>query len=82
MITPKADLEGFGDAIAQLCGWPEDNTDLEFSEIFDTMKQYNLVREIPGGFNPEIHECPYGCSEEGDPWYEWNYVLRREPAQD
>lgn len=40
--------------------------------MFDWAVKFRIFREIPGGFNPEIHSDDYSCSERGDPLYEIN----------
>lgn len=72
MSKPQPDWEAFGKRVFALIEWPEYFYDIEGPEVFELAKEHNLVREIPGGFNPEIHDCPYG-SEPGDPWYTTNF---------
>ena len=68
-MTDQPDWEGFG---RELCrDWP--TGDVDGAELFDLSKKYRLIKEIPGGFDPDQHDddC-WGC-EKGDPWYEWNF---------
>ena len=66
---PAPDWEGFGRAIMEEWG---SHTDLEASDRFELALKFNILREVPGGFNPEIHVDSYYDAEPGDPWYEVN----------
>ena len=72
--TPEtmADFEGFARDVME--GW-EAHCDLEASEKFELAQKHNLLRAIPGGFDPEAHCDEYGNSEPGDDWFELNYPL-------
>lgn len=67
----KPDWEGFGrDMVDE---WP--TGDIEGAYLFDAALRYGLIREIPGGYNPDEHIDAEGiCPETGDPWYEYNFV--------
>ena len=44
-------------------------------ELFDTALKFNLIREIPGGYDPENHIDAEGIGPDpGDPWYEYNFT--------
>lgn len=64
------DWEGFARDL--LDEWPV--RDVEGSELFEAALRNRLIREIPGGFDPDNHidtECI--CPEPGDPWYEYAF---------
>lgn len=65
----KPDWEGFGKAIMEEWGA---HCDIEASEKFELALKFNVLREIPGGFDPEKHVDAFGCGERGCPWYELN----------
>lgn len=68
------DWEGFARDL--LDEWPV--RDVEGSELFDAALSNGLIREIPGGFDPDNHidtECI--CPEAGDPWYEYAFPFKR-----
>lgn len=69
-MNPEPNYEGFSRAIMK--NWQE-HGDIDASEKFDFAVKYNLLIEIPGGFNPEIHQDFYGAAEPGDPWFAENY---------
>jgi len=60
------DFEGFAKDV--LAEWPE-GFDREAIEIQQMAIKHGLLVPVEGGFDPEQHECPHGCSEAGDPWY-------------
>lgn len=67
----EPDFEGFARAV--MGGWP-DAMSLDDVEVWDLAVKYRLLREIPGGFDPEKHDDSYGLGlEVGDPFYELNY---------
>lgn len=74
MTTDTPDYRGFARAITNE-GWPA-YTDIEASTLFDLCKEFDLVREIPGGFDPEQHNDDGMGIEKGDPWYEFHEDLR------
>ena len=52
--------------------WPV--RDVDGSELFDAALRSGLIREIPGGYDPEQHTDAEGiCPEPGDPWYEYAF---------
>lgn len=69
-VQDGPDWEGFGrDLLEQ---WPVG--DVDGSELFEAALRNGLIREIPGGYDPEKHidaECI--CPEPGDPWYEYAF---------
>ena len=66
------DWEGFGRAIMDY-GWPT-TVSIEDADIFDLALEYQLIRKIPGGYDPERHNDAHGtCPEPGDDWYEHNF---------
>lgn len=71
MTTPKPDFEGFTKAIME--DWQE-HCDIDAADKFEWALKFNILRKIPGGFDPKQHEDVYfGEAEPGDPWYESNY---------
>lgn len=72
------DWEGFGRAMVE--DWP--TGDIEGSFLFDMALKYGLIKEIPGGYDPDQHEDVYGISpEDGDPWYEYSFGSEPAPGQ-
>ena len=70
----EPDYKGFAQAIAE-SHWPG-TIDFEASEIFELALEHNIIRAIPGGFDPEKHDDIEGVEPKpGDPWYE--YTLER-----
>lgn len=70
MSDPLPDFEGFAKAV--LDDWP--GGDLDGGLLFDLSVDYGMIREVPGGYDPEKHidaECI--CPDEGDPWYEYTW---------
>lgn len=64
------DWEGFGRAL--LVNWPVG--DIEGSELFELSLKYGMIREIPGGYDPDHHIDEYDMYlEKGDPWYEYTF---------
>lgn len=64
------DWEGFGRDLLE--GWPVG--DVDGSELFDAALRNGLIREIPGGYDPDQHIDAEGiCPEVGDPWYEYAF---------
>ena len=71
------DWEGFGRDLLE--SWPV--RDVDGSELFDAALRNGLIREIPGGYDPEQHIDAEGiCPEAGDPWYEYAFGVARNPA--
>lgn len=72
---PKTpDWEGFARDL--LDNWPVG--DVDGATLFDLATKHGLVVEIPGGFDPEIHEDIEGvCPEKGDPWFRYNFHPER-----
>lgn len=53
--------------------WQE-HCDIDGADKFELALRFNVLREIPGGYDPEQHEPDlYGDAEPGDPWYEANF---------
>lgn len=72
----KPDWEGFGRDLMQ--DWPVG--DVDGSELFEAALRNGLLREIPGGYDPEQHIDAEGiCPETGDPWYEYAFGGARTP---
>lgn len=68
--TQAPDYKGFTQAIME--GW-QDHGDVDAFTKFELACRHNILREIPGGYNPEQHDDAVGvCPEMGDPWYEMN----------
>ena len=45
--------------------------DIDGADLFDMAVESGVLKEIPGGFNPEIHDDSEGVgAEPGDEWYE------------
>ena len=64
------DWEGFCRDLLE--HWPVG--DVGGAELFEAALRNNLLREIPGGYDPENHIDAEGiCPERGDPWYEYNF---------
>ena len=69
MTDKKPDWEAFGRwAWRQVC-WPSDFCDIDGMDAFDAAKEHGIVREIPGGFNPERDIDENCAAVAGDPWY-------------
>lgn len=74
-----ADWKRFGQALVE--DWP--TGDIDGSFLFDMCLKYNVIREIPGGFDPDQHIDAEGiCPEPGDPWYEYVPECAPTPAPD
>lgn len=64
------DWENFAKAV--LDDWP--TGDMDGNVLFDLALQYGMIKEVPGGFDPDRHIDADGiCPEEGDPWYEYTF---------
>lgn len=64
------DFEGFARALLET--WP--TNDVEGSELFDLALRYGMIREVPGGYDPDEHIDAEGIApERGDPWYEYTF---------
>ena len=73
------DWEGFGRDLLE--SWPVG--DIDGSELFDAALRHGLIREIPGGYDPEKHIDTEGiCPERGDPFYEYAFGEARNLAPD
>ena len=75
-IGGKPNWEGFGRDLLE--SWPVG--DVDGADLFDAALRNGLIREVPGGYNPEQHidaECI--CPEKGDPWYEYAFGAAIEP---
>ena len=69
-VTDGPDWEGFGRDLLE--SWPV--RDVDGAELFDAALRNRLIREIPGGYDPEQHIDADGiCPEPGDPWYEYAF---------
>ena len=69
-VTDAPDWEGFGRDLLE--SWPV--RDVDGAELFDAALRNRLIREIPGGYDPEQHIDADGiCPEPGDPWYEYAF---------
>lgn len=70
----KPDWEAFGKAIWAMTGWPDQGLhDIDAGDAFDAAKEAGIIREIPGGFDPDQHFDNGWGAEKGDPWYEINH---------
>lgn len=67
--TPPPDWEGFARAVME--NW-FDYADLDGSDRFDLGRQFNLLREIPGGYDPEEHVDELGNLEPGEAYFMLN----------
>ena len=66
----KPDYEGFSRAM--LTEWP--TGDIDGAYLFECALQYGMIREVPGGYDPDNHMDTDGiCPEPGDPWYEYTF---------
>lgn len=64
------DWKGFSLAIME--DWPE-HGDIEASAKFELAVKHRILREIPGGYDPENHTDHAGVNPEpGEPWFELN----------
>jgi hypothetical protein len=69
-VTDGPDWEGFGRDLLE--SWPV--RDVDGLDLFDAAMRNRLIREIPGGYDPEQHINAEGsCPETGDPWYEYAF---------
>jgi len=70
MTTQTPDWENFSKAVFD--NWP--TGDLGGDLLFDLAFTYGMIKEVPGGYDPERHgeDHEYG-SEPGDPWYEYTF---------
>ena len=67
-MTKTPDYKGFTAKVMR--SWGSDNFfDIDCCELHDVAIEFGVLHEVSGGFNPELHECPYAMSEAGDPWY-------------
>lgn len=77
------DWEGFGRAV--MADWPEGG-DIDGFTLQDMAVEHGLLREVPGGFNPEEHIDVTCCAEPGDVWFEVTFPSNRDgnrkPASD
>jgi len=64
------DFVGFTKAIME--DWQE-HCDIDAADKFELALRFNVLREIPGGFDPEIHVDNDYDAQPGDPWYEENF---------
>ena len=66
----RPDWEGFGRDLME--NWP--TGDIGGGELFEAALRNGLIREVPGGYDPEQHIDAEGiCPETGDPWYEYAF---------
>ena len=73
------DWKRFGQALVE--DWP--TGDIDGSFLFDMCLKYNVIRKIPGGFDPDQHIDAEGiCPDPGDPWYEYVPECAPTPAPD
>ena len=71
-MNKAPDWEGFGRAMVEF-EWPA-NRYVEGSELFDLAVEFDLIRSIKGGYDPEEHIDAEGIEPEvGAPWYEYNF---------
>lgn len=68
------DWEGFGRAV--MADWPECG-DIDGFTLQDMAVEHGLLREVPGGFNPEEHIDVTCCAEPGDVWFEVTFPSNR-----
>jgi hypothetical protein len=67
----KPDWKGFGEAVMEEFG---EHRDLSAEDKFDFALKFHIIKEVPGGFDPEVHVDAFDCGvEPGDPWYMPNY---------
>jgi len=73
-MSTQPNWEGFARAIVN--EWPV--RDIDGAELFEAALKFNLIRPIPGGFDPEEHNDNEGIyPDPGDPWYEYNYKFTK-----
>lgn len=74
MTDTSPDFEGFAKAVLEQ--WP--TGDIDGCELFELCVSYGMVREIPGGYDPEHHIDAEGIGpERGDPWYEYTFDVSK-----
>ena len=67
----KPDFEGFARAIVG--DWPG-TVGFDADQIFELARNHGLIREIEGGYDPDVHIDAEGIApEKGEPWYEYNF---------
>ena len=67
---PIPDWEAFGKAVME--NWPLG--DVDGFELQELAVKHSVISEVPGGFNPDIHQgCDDYGAEPGDQWFERNY---------
>ena len=74
-MTDTPDWEGFcRDVMAE---WPV--TDIDGVTLWELSVKHRLIREIHGGFDPDVHQDWDRIDPEpGDPWYEYNFERTKE----
>lgn len=48
---------------------------LDAEELFDLAMKHNVLRKVPGGYNPALHGEAECGEEPGDDWYEPNWEM-------
>lgn len=65
----EPDYKGFVEAIME--DWAA-HGDIDAEDKFDLAVKFNILRAVPGGYDPEKHSSDWYDAERGDPWYEMN----------
>jgi len=77
LVRATPDYKGFAQAV--LTEWP--TGDIDGACMFEWALEYGMIREVPGGYNPDHHIDADGiCPEEGDPWYEYTFGGKNGPG--
>ena len=69
VASAEPDYKGFVEAIMD--DWAA-HGDIDAEEKFDLAVKFNILRAVPGGYDPEKHSSEWYGAERGDPWYEMN----------
>ncbi len=72
-MAEEPDWEGFGRAV--MASWPDG--DLDGYELQELAAKHNVLSEVEGGYNPEIHGTDHWFDPViGDPWFVKNFAAR------
>jgi hypothetical protein len=68
----EIDWEAFGRAVME--NWPYG--DVDGGDLQDLAEQHGLIRRVPGGFDPDVHEDELGMADPGDSWFVLAYQVK------
>ena len=68
----KPDFEAFARELMR--GWPDDGG-IDGFNLQDMAEKHGLLRAVPGGFDPDVHDDMGWGLEPGDRWFERNYPV-------